>query len=218
MREIYDGLTGATVGVEEVPGVSTLKYKEMGPSLATLFLFNIFLSAASYTFARVSLHFLTMRGSTLCMCCSPILRKFAVKFLRFGAPIFLNSLMIVNTRLVWNEGGKPSAVGSDFYPGDTPSNVYGYSVGFSHVELIFLSINMILMMVFILILLFMMALNRLIILLIRICCKKRLGAFLIRVPRSTCPPAMVPVSSPPHPWSHLSERLFMAARPQPPHH
>ena len=43
-----------------------------------------------------------------------------IKILKIGGPVSLNSLMIVNTKLTWNEGGEPAAQESNFYPGDTP--------------------------------------------------------------------------------------------------
>ena len=39
--------------------------------------------------------------------------------------------MIINTKLGWNEGGKDGA----------PSHVYGYSLGFGQLELIFFFVN-----------------------------------------------------------------------------
>jgi hypothetical protein len=53
---------------------------------------------------------------------------------KFG-PIALNSLMIINTKLSWNEGGKEG----------TPSHVYGYSLGFGNLELIFFFVNVLFM-------------------------------------------------------------------------
>ena len=234
MREFYDGLSSETVGMGALPGVGTLKYKEIGPTyLARFFLFTIFLSAASYTFARVALHFLTLKGSMLCECClpkkrdgsrrfcggAPILRAFMIKILKIGGPVSLNSLMIVNTKLVWNEGGEPAAQESNFYPDDTPSNVFGYSVGFGQIELIFFFINVVLMMLFILTVLFVMALPVLIAPLIRICCKKKMGKALFGVPRSTCrTPWSQPPLRPTPGLTALSVRLSLAARPRPRHH
>ena len=55
--------------------------------------------------------------------------EFLLAFLKKGGPISLNSLMIVNTKLTWNEdcdGGHPSC--------SYGAPVYGYSLGFGQVR------------------------------------------------------------------------------------
>lgn len=72
---------------------------------------------------------LTMKGSTLCECCCGVIRTFLITFLKKGGPISLNSLMIINTKLTWNEdcvAGYPSCASG--------SRVYGYSLGFGQVR------------------------------------------------------------------------------------
>ena len=72
---------------------------------------------------------LTMKGSTLCECCCGPIRTILLAFLKKGGPISLNSLMIVNTKLTWNEdcdGGHPSC--------SYGAPVYGYSLGFGQVR------------------------------------------------------------------------------------
>lgn len=103
--------------------------------LASFFTMTLFLSALCYTGARISLHYLTMRGSQLCDCCPGCIRTCLLTFLKKGGPIALNSLMIINTKLGWNEGGKDGVA----------SHVYGYSLGFGQLELIFFFVNVIFM-------------------------------------------------------------------------
>ena len=90
--------------------------------------------------ARISLHCLTMRNSTLCNCCPGCVRSCLLTFLKKGGPFALNSLMIINTKLGWNEGGEDGI----------PKHVYGYSLGFGQLELICFFINVIFMIVSIL--------------------------------------------------------------------
>lgn len=132
--------------------------------MSWVFAISLFISAATYTGARVALHHLTKKDSTLCSCCcgpcqkragalrtalpggaqlaspassayeplasrllstqpphgaassraarSELLcdalptrtpRRYAILFLKKGGPISLNALMIVNTKLRWDE-------------------------------------------------------------------------------------------------------------------
>lgn len=105
--------------------------------LANFFTMTLFISAVCYTGARISLHYLTMRGSTLCDCCPGCVRSCLLTFLKKGGPFALNSLMIINTKMGWNEGGEDG----------TPGHVYGYSLGFGQLELIFFFINVVFMII-----------------------------------------------------------------------
>ena len=95
--------------------------------LCNFFTMTLFLSAVCYTGSRIALHYLTMRGSQLCDCCPGCIRTCLLTFLKKGGPIALNSLMIINTKMAWQEGGKNGV----------PSHMYGYSLGFSQLELFF---------------------------------------------------------------------------------
>ena len=106
---------------------------------ALFFTSTLFISAVCFTAARISLHYLTMRGSKLCDCCPGCCRALLLGFLKKGGPVSLNSLMIVNTKLTWNEGGKKAPPNAPWPT--TPDHVYGYSLGFGQLELIFFGIN-----------------------------------------------------------------------------
>jgi len=109
--------------------------------LCNFFTMTLFLSAVCYTGSRIALHYLTMRGSQLCDCCPGCIRTCLLTFLKKGGPIALNSLMIINTKMAWQEGGKNGVA----------SHVYGYSLGFGQLELIFFFVNVLFMMVSILV-------------------------------------------------------------------
>ncbi|EOD29738.1 hypothetical protein EMIHUDRAFT_233657 [Emiliania huxleyi CCMP1516] len=109
--------------------------------LSVFFTMTLFLSAVCYTGARIALHYLTMRDSQLCDCCPGCIRTGLRICLKMGAPVALNSLMIVNTKMAWQEGGKNGV----------PSHVYGYRLGFSTLELFFVVVNVLFMMVFVLV-------------------------------------------------------------------
>ena len=117
--------------------IGTYHVRDAITSLASFFTLTLFISAVCYTGARLSLHYLTMRGSTLCDCCPGCIRSLLLAFLKKGGPIALNSLMIINTKLAWNEGGVAG----------TPSHVYGYSLGFGQLELVFFFVNVLFMIV-----------------------------------------------------------------------
>lgn len=115
--------------------------KDAIQGLANFFTMTLFLSAVCYTGSRIALHYLTMRGSQLCDCCPGCVRTCLLTFLKKGGPIALNSLMIINTKMAWNEGGENGVA----------SHVYGYSLGFGQLELIFFFVNVLFMIVSILI-------------------------------------------------------------------
>ena len=129
--------------------------------LANFFTLTLFISAVCYTGARISLHCLTMRDSTLCNCCPGCVRSCLLTFLKKGGPFALNSLMIINTKLGWNEGGAEGV----------PGHVYGYSLGFGQLELIFFFINVIFMIVSILFALLIFIVPTCCAAMVQLCCK-----------------------------------------------
>ena len=121
--------------------IGEFKVKDAIQGLANFFTMTLFLSAVCYTGARIALHYLTMKDSQLCDCCPGCIRTCLITFLKKGGPIALNSLMIINTKMGWNEGGENGVA----------SHVYGYSLGFGQLELVFFFANVLFMIISILI-------------------------------------------------------------------
>jgi hypothetical protein len=141
--------------------IGTFAVRSAMRGLANFFTMTLFISAVCYTGARISLHYLTMRGSKLCDCCPGCVRSCLLAFLKKGGPFALNSLMIINTKMGWNEGGEDG----------TPGHVYGYSLGFGQLELIFFFINVIFMIVSILFALLIFIAPTCLAAIVQLCCK-----------------------------------------------
>ena len=92
-----------------------------------LYTFSLFIAAICYTGARISLHQLTKADSTMCSCCPGCMKKFLLLFLKKGGPVSLNALMVLNTKLQWDD------------------DVKGYGLGVGQWDMIFFSGNLILM-------------------------------------------------------------------------
>ena len=103
------------------------KEHEHWQGLVGFFQSSMFIAAFCYMGARFALHQLTRSDSALCSCCCGPCKKFMLGYLKKGGPVSLNALMIINTKLTWDE------------------NLGGYSLGLGQFELIFFIGNLILM-------------------------------------------------------------------------
>ena len=70
------------------------------------YVYSMFVAAFCYMGARLALHQLTKSDSTLCSCCCGMCKKFLLIYLKKGGPLSLNALMIINTKLTWDEDFK----------------------------------------------------------------------------------------------------------------
>ena len=98
-------------------------------NLRYFYTLSLFIAAVCYTGARLSLHNLTKADSTMCSCCPGCMKKFLLFFLKKGGPVSLNALMVLNTKLKWDDDLK------------------GYSIGVGQWDMIFFSGNLFLMII-----------------------------------------------------------------------